>query len=99
MKCFLAGLLNLQPPPHVKPRDTWDVNKVLDYWKKQPENKKLDLLELAKKTVIVTLLSTMWRKNELLSLTLDQVYYFLNRVVFLLAELSKTQATGTTEAL
>ena len=90
VKRFFAGYFNTHPPPPKPPRTTWGIQMVLDFWSKQPDNHLLDLLQLAKKTVMLILLSTCRRKNKLLMLSIDHMYFFPQRVTFVLTGLPKT---------
>ena len=90
VKRYIAGYFNTHPPPPKPPRTTWDIQHVLDYWAQQPDNHALDLLQLGKKTAMLFLLSTCRRKNELLMLSTDHMYFFPQRITFVLTGLPKT---------
>ena len=86
---FIQGYFNSHPPPPKPPRTTWDIQKVLDYWLQQPGNYELELSVLARKTVMLILLSTCRRKNELLSLSVKHMYNFPQCITFFLIDLPK----------
>ena len=87
---YITGVFNLFPKPPCPQRDVWDVNKVLNYWDRQPVNKDLPLMMLTQKTVLLLLISTMRRRSELLSMNLDTVVYYPNSMVFPLEAYPKT---------
>ena len=85
----------MYPPQPKPPHTTWDIQQVLDYWQCQPSNQKLNLTQLARKTVMLILLSTCRWKNELLSLSVKHMYIFPQCITFYLMKLPKTFTQGT----
>ena len=73
---------------------TWDVNDVLDYYKKLPNNESLSLYALSRKCAMLFLLSTMRRIGELAMLDLRFMTKSSTEAVFQLVDLVKT-ATKT----
>ena len=90
VKHFAAGYFNKHPPEPRPPRMTWDIQIVLDYWTCRPDNHALNTLELGQKAVMLILLSTCRRKNEILMLSIDHMYFLPQRVTFLLQGLPKS---------
>ena len=73
---------------------TWDVNDVLDYYKKLPNNESLSLYALSRKCAMLFLLSTMRRIGELAMLDLRFMSKSSTEAVFQLIDVVKT-ATKT----
>ena len=87
---YIKEYFHEHPLPAKEQKKTWDINKVLRYYKKGPENRYLPLNKLAKKAAMLILLSTMRRKNELLLLNLDKVSFKPHLARFTLTGLPKT---------
>ena len=92
---FLQGLFNLNPLPPRKVRDIWDMNIVLAYWDRTLPNTDLPLMLLTQKTMVLILLSTMCRRQDVLGLTLN-FFYEPNAMVFLLDIIPKMYSIFST---
>ena len=88
---FISGAHALHFKPFPRPRTIWDVNQVLDYFRNQPDNTKLSLMQLSVKLVLLLLLSSFRRKSELLALHLDHKFFFPGKVLFALINPPKTK--------
>ena len=95
VKHFQQGYFNMYLPQPKPPCTTWDIQQVLDYWQCQPSNQKLNLTQLARKTMMLILLSTCRWKNKLLSLSVKHMYTFPQCIMFYLVKLPKTFTQGT----
>lgn len=91
---FLKGLFHTNPPPAKLPPATWDMQQVLNHLNNMPSNPHLSLILLAQKTVMLLLLSTMRRKQEIRGLSIHPKHMKVHpdKIEFILQELPKTFA-------
>ena len=87
---FITGALNTRPPTKWKMQEIWDVNTLLDYLVKAPENTDLPINQLAGKLFLLIALSQMCRTNEIMQLNLDHMRIMGNGIEFTLPCLVKT---------
>ena len=48
VRISMASYFNISPPPAKSPKTTWEINQVLEYWKQQPNNRELQIIDLAR---------------------------------------------------
>ena len=89
MKKFLRGVFNEQPPIP-KPKCTWDVNIVLDYFVTLGPNDQLQYLQLAGKCALLLMLATMCRLGDIMQTDLTHMKRINNGVEFHLSKPTKT---------
>jgi hypothetical protein len=82
IKRFCTGVYNLRPPT-ARYKETWDVGKVISYFKSMPTVKELSLKLLTLKLVMLIALTQASRVQSLKLLTLENlrkgpVFYVLN---------------------
>jgi hypothetical protein len=92
---LLGGIANKRPP---QPRyfQTWDICKVLDFFKSQGQNEVLSLKDLSLKLVMLLAITSFHRGAELHRLSAEKMNVFSDRVEFLLEGNLKTTKQGRT---
>ena len=82
IKMLLGAMFQDRPPPLKKRQHTtWDVNQLLDYFKKLGSNENLSLTLLSEKLATLVMLATMCRKCELSYLNLDNIIKYNKKVI------------------
>ena len=76
-------------------QEIWDVNSLLDYLVKAPENADLSMNKLGGKLFLLIALSQMCRTNEIMQLNLDKMRIMGNGIEFTLPLLLKTMHPKT----
>lgn len=91
---FIKGVFNIKP---AAPRyhETWDVHSVLQFLRKQSPNEDLSLLKLSQKAVMLTLLVTAGRGQDIILLDLNHIHNHEGGLTCLLAGLTKTTRPGS----
>ena len=90
---LMSGVANLKPP-RPKYSFTWDVEKVLDYFRGLPENSKLSQKQLTFKVAMLISLVTINRGKELKLLNLDYLSKFSSKYSFALGDTVKHSKRG-----
>ena len=86
---FLKGCFNREPPIK-KAVAIWDVNILLKYFRTMGENNTLQCNKLAGKAVLLIMLSTMCRKQEILQFRISCMRMREDSCIFTLPEPTKT---------
>ncbi|XP_061164041.1 uncharacterized protein LOC133173125 [Saccostrea echinata] len=90
VKLLMRGILRGNPPlPRYK--ETWDVDKVLNYFISLPSNEELSLKLLSKKLAMLLAIAAQKRVSEIARLDKGFMQVIPSGVKFLLPGLSKTQ--------
>ena len=76
--------------PRIQDDKVWDCEMILDYFRTQPKNKLLSVLDLGKKTVMLLLLATGRHNVDLTSLSLLHFKRFENHIKLTVSRLCKT---------
>ena len=87
---YITGFFNDKPPPIRPQKYILDINIVLKMFQRWPSNAKLSLPDLARKMIMLFLLSTCRHKCELMSLHLYHIRFEASSIVFELTSLPKT---------
>ena len=96
---FMQGVFNTKPPVKTRSKlKSWDVDIALDYLTVGPDNKVMDLSDLAGKLCLLVLLSRMCRIGELAQLDLEHMVISEGSVCFTLPVPTKTFTTGSCNA-
>jgi hypothetical protein len=90
---LFKGMFNRRPP---QPRymETWDVEQVLDLFKKWPEDQGLDLKQLSLKVTTLMALTGVLRRSELQLLRVDEMLDLGDKIQFQVGGLTKTRKVG-----
>eukprot|EP00794_Sanderia_malayensis_P014823 gene14823-16363_t len=72
VKRFVKGVFNRHPPTP-KYTSIWDINIVLDFLKKLPDNADLSFEQLSKKFVVLLLILSARRKHTLTCIHIDKI--------------------------
>ena len=87
---FMTACFNATPPIPKKQPGTWDFNILLDYLVGLGDNKSLTVNGMARKSLILILLSTMCHRGELLLLKVTNMSVIRGGIEFVLDEPTKT---------
>ena len=90
---LLQGMFN-QRPPQPRYESTWNVNVVLAFLAKLPDNKDLSLVDLTSKLVMWMALANADRASDLNSLDTRYMQYTQTGVTFKIPGLTKTRRSG-----
>ena len=90
---LLQGMFN-QRPPQPRYESTWNVNVVLAFLAKLPDNKDLSLVDLTSKLVMLMALANADRASDLNSLDTRYMQYTQTGVTFKIPGLTKTRRSG-----
>lgn len=72
LKLVARSIFAHKPPIPKSDPVTWDINVVLHFWSKNPENKDLTLYNLSRKTASLLMLATLRRQRKLIMMTTDR---------------------------
>ena len=90
---LLQGMFN-QRPPQPRHESTWNVNVVLAFLAKLPDNKDLSLVDLTSKLMMLMALANADRASDLNSLDTHYMQYTQTGVTFKIPGLTKIRRSG-----
>ena len=87
---FMQGTFNQNPPITNSRHRTWDINIILDFLLTLGENEAMLINTLAGKAILLILLTTMCRLNDVAQLQMSLMQVHQKETVFTLAKPTKT---------
>ena len=95
---LMRGIFNSRPP-QPKYSSAWNVDRVLDYIRSMGDNRQLMLKDLTHKLATIMALANASRASEIHALNVNYMRTVSSRVVFDLAQLTKTSRPGKRRSL